>query len=165
MLASVVALISVIGVIDTIRSGKAAKTERKALMSNASAYYVEDYRADNRCDICFDSMGDERVCECSCGKVFHRSCAEPTGSCPYCGTEFDKFPVTSREPRAVTCFRCGKTVERNICECGTVIPYKDHTFSCHCGEVLSEDSIWCPNCGRTFERRTALADKTLFPKW
>lgn len=164
MLGSLILTISVIGIINMRRRDRRAKTEKETLLGQISAYHVEDYRADTRCDICFDSMEGEQVSECSCGKSFHRSCAEPTGCCPYCGNPFANFPVHGREPRSLTCFRCGRRVEQNICECGTVIPFRDGTFQCLCGETLTEETSWCPNCGRTFERRTALADKTLFPK-
>ena len=164
MLGALIITISIIGIVNICRKDKRVMVRKKALLDQASAYHIEDYRADRRCDICFDSMDGEVVSECSCGKSFHRSCAEPTGVCPYCKTPFANFPVSGREARTLTCFRCGKRVEQNICECGTVIPFRDGTFQCLCGEILTEESVWCPNCGRTFERRTALADKDLFPK-
>lgn len=157
-------MIATIHTMNTYRSNKASRERRHRLLDTRSAYHVEDYNADTRCDICFDSVEGETVCDCVCGKTFHRSCAEPTGSCPYCGNPFEKFPVAQRTARVLTCFRCGRTVERNICECGTVIPFKDGSFYCHCGEELNEESDWCPNCGRTFERHVAMADKALFPK-
>ena len=164
VLGCLILTISVISIVNIIHRDRRSRTEKMALLDRFSAYHVEDYHADTRCDICFDSMDGEEVSECSCGKCFHRSCAEPTNHCPYCGNPFERFPIKGRESRSMMCFRCGKRVEHNICECGTVIPFKDGMFQCLCGEMLSEESTWCPNCGRTFERRTALADKTLFPK-
>ena len=156
--------ISAIGTYRTLRQRRSEQAEKRRLLNEISAYHVEDYHADTRCAICFDNMDGEEVCDCSCGKSFHRSCAEPTANCPYCGNEFESFPIKSRESRRLTCFRCGKNMDGNVCECGTVIPFKDGTFHCRCGETLKEDSSWCPNCGATYERRRTLADKTLFPK-
>ena len=164
MLGGCILAVTAIGTIGTIRRDKRSKEMKHRLLDDRSAFHVEDYHADTRCDICFDDVKGEVVCDCTCGKTFHRTCAEPTGSCPYCGTVFDNFPIKERESRMLTCFRCGRAVEGNICECGTVIPFKDKTFRCPCGEELREESEWCPNFGRTFERRIALADKSLFPK-
>lgn len=47
--------------------------------------------AEMKCDICFDLIGNESVSKCPCGKIFHRSCAEPTGFCPYCNRKFSEF--------------------------------------------------------------------------
>lgn len=47
--------------------------------------------AELKCDICFDLIGDETLSKCPCGKIFHRSCAEPTGFCPYCNRVFSEF--------------------------------------------------------------------------
>ena len=81
--------------------------EEKAMREKDSAYTTADYRADLRCEICFDDIGDEPVSQCGkCGKTFHLSCAEPTGECPYCGTRFEDF-LPPRPPRHVTCPRCG----------------------------------------------------------
>lgn len=164
ILASCVLVISFIEVRSILKGWRAESAAKRALLDTNSAYHVEDYHADTRCDICFDSMDSEEICDCVCGKTFHRSCAEPTGSCPYCGNPFDRFPIKSRESRSLTCFRCGEKMDGNVCGCGTVIPYKDGTFSCPCGECLSETAIWCPNCGRTYERRRCLIDKGLCPK-
>lgn len=163
ILACCILAVSVCGIVILRRTVRHEREDRERLLGRPSSYHVEDYKADKRCDICFDSMAGEKVCDCACGKTFHRSCAEPTGSCPYCGLEFERFPVKEREAKVLRCFRCGSAVGQNVCECGTVIPYRDGSFSCPCGEVLNQEDGWCPNCGRRYERRTAVVDKTLLP--
>lgn len=164
ILACVVLMMAIVNVRIALIRWREDSERRRELLETDSAYHVEDYNADVRCDICFDSMDGEEVCDCSCGRTFHRTCAEPTGACPYCGKPFGSFPVKSRESRSLTCFRCGRKVERNICDCGTIIPFSDGTFYCQCGEPLNEKDTWCPNCGMTFERRRAFVDKSLIPK-
>ena len=134
----------------------------ESLTKTESAYTVEDYGADIRCDICFDDIGDERVSQCKCGKVFHLSCAEPTGECPYCGTPFSDFEEP-REPRHVTCPRCGERMTSNICSCGTVVPDADGTFECGCGERIGIGEHMCRKCGRMYEKRIVKVNKRFIP--
>lgn len=155
--------ISLIGLRLSLDMNEREARRKEEMLGRTSAYHVEDFHADVRCEICLDSMYDEPVSECVCGKVFHRSCAEPTGSCPYCGTAFERFAVQERRPRKLGCIRCGKDIGQNICECGTVIPFRDGTFYCTCGEVINEESEWCPNCGRTFERREIVVENRFLP--
>ena len=138
--------------------------EEKAMKEKDSAYTTADYRADLRCEICFDDIGDEPVSQCGkCGKTFHLSCAEPTGECPYCGTRFEDF-LPPRPPRHVTCPRCGNPMNGNICSCGTVIPDADGSFVCRCGERVSKGEGMCRRCGRTFRTVMSSVKKQYIPR-
>ena len=145
-----------------LRLNRRIEDEEAKMGSKRSAFSTEDYHADGACDICFDSIGDEPVSQCRCGKTFHLSCAEPTGECPYCGTPFSEF-IPPRPARHVTCPRCGNPVEGNICSCGTVIPDGDGTFLCGCGERLSVSESICHRCGRMYESRVVNVDKRFIP--
>ena len=138
------------------------KEEERKLNSKKSAYTTADYRADVRCDICFDDIGEEDVSQCRCGKVFHLSCAEPTGECPYCGAPFKDF-LPPRPARHITCPRCGNVMNGNICSCGTVLPDADGTFLCRCGERLSVNDEVCHRCGMMFESGIATVKKQFIP--
>ncbi len=136
--------------------------DERELYSKRSAYTVADYAADVRCDICFDDIGDEEVSQCRCGKVFHRTCAEPTGECPYCGTPYSGF-LPPRPARHITCPRCGNVMNGNICSCGTVLPDPDGTFLCRCGERVSVDEEMCHRCGMMFGSRVCTVKKQFIP--
>ena len=136
--------------------------EERELNSKKSAYTTADYHADVRCDICFDDIGEEEVSQCRCGKVFHLSCAEPTGECPYCGTPFRDF-LPPRPARHITCPRCGNMMNGNICSCGTVLPDADGTFICGCGERLSVNDEVCHRCGMMFASRISTVKKPFIP--
>ena len=127
-----------------------------------SEYNTGDYDADVRCDICFDDIGDETVSQCRCGKTFHLTCAEPTGQCPYCGTDFKDF-LPPRPARHITCPRCGNPMNGNICECGTILPDPDRTFVCRCGERLNVGDKICHRCGRQFDSRVTRVKKEFIP--
>lgn len=136
--------------------------DERDLYSRKSAYTTADYRADIRCDICFDDIGEEEVAQCKCGKVFHVTCAEPTGECPYCGTRYSDFQPP-RPARHITCPRCGNLMNGNICSCGTVLPDPDGTFLCRCGERLSVDEEVCHRCGMMYSSRIATVKKQFIP--
>ncbi len=138
------------------------RAEERDLYSRKSAYTVADYSADVRCDICFDDIGDEEVSQCRCGKVFHRTCAEPTGECPYCGAPYGDFDPP-RPARHITCPRCGNVMNGNICSCGTVLPDPDGTFLCRCGERLSVDDEMCHRCGMMYGSRICTVKKQFIP--
>lgn len=124
---------------------------KDSVRNNISSFTTADYAADVRCDICFDDIGDEMVSQCKCGKTFHLTCAEPTGSCPYCGTEFKDF-LPPRRARHITCPRCGEILNGNICSCGTIVPDADKTFECKCGERVHMNESMCRRCGLTFDK-------------
>ena len=85
-----------------------------------------------------------------------------SGECPYCGRPFDSFGI--RDPRSVTCPRCGAKVTSGICSCGTVMPDSRGRFPCICGEELRITADRCPNCGRTFEKVVCSAEKRFIPR-
>lgn len=162
VIAILILIAAAVSLFGLYRMKETMDSEDRKLDDMRSAYTTADYRADMRCDICFDDIGDEKVSECRCGKVYHLSCAEPTGSCPYCGTPFEEF-LPPREPRHITCPRCGNFMSGNICACGTVIPDSDGTFECACGErILASENI-CRRCGRMYGRQIANVKKHYIP--
>lgn len=145
-----------------LRMYRTITKEEGDLKGKRSAYNTGDYHADQKCEICFDEIGDEMVSQCKCGKTYHLSCAEPTGECPYCGTHFEDF-LPPREPRHVACPRCGNIVHGNICSCGTVIPDPDGTFVCRCGERIGKNEKMCRKCGRVFKTDIYAVKKEFIP--
>lgn len=144
------------------RRERAFEHELAERRRNGYSFTTADYGADMKCDICFDDIGSEQVSECTCGKVYHTSCAEPTGECPYCGAPYASFR-DPRPPRHVTCPRCGEVMGGNICSCGTVIPDSDGTFLCRCGDRASVDDAICRRCGRTFGSSVCAVRKEFIP--
>ena len=98
-----------------------------------------------KCDICFDDL-EGRIATCECGKRFHETCAQPTGSCPYCSTDYSEFTVS--ESNAI-CPRCGKEVFGSHCRCGAIIPSAGHLV-CICGTKLDQENPKCGKCNRTY---------------
>ena len=137
---------AVAALIHVVYVGRKIGRGKDAIRDKVSGYTTGDYDADVRCDICFDDIGDEMVSQCRCGMTFHLSCAEPTGQCPYCGTDFKDF-LPPRPARHITCPRCGNLMNRNICECGTILPDPDGTFECRCGERVKAGEAMCRKCG------------------
>ena len=162
VLVSCAVTMTILGAFAIIRSARNFSAEEEARFGRRSAFTTEDYHADMKCDICFDDIRDETVSQCRCGKTFHHSCAEPTGECPYCGSPFSSFEPP-REPRRITCPRCGGHMSGNICGCGTVIPDRDGTFLCRCGERLSSDEDMCRRCGRTYASTVYRVRKEFIP--
>ena len=97
------------------------------------------------CDICFDEL-DGRTATCKCGKIFHDSCASPTGMCPYCSAPYSEF--RTRESR-FRCPNCGRYPLTEHCKCGAILP-KDKYFFCRCGAVIDPDNPVCESCGKTY---------------
>lgn len=104
--------------------------------------------ADSQCSICFGELDEDEVHECVCAAVSHVSCAELTGSCPYCQRPYDPDGVRAR--KLLRCPSCGERMPGYSCDCGTVVPNHDGTFVCPCGEDLRTSSGSCPSCGRTY---------------
>lgn len=127
------------------------KERQNRLINRKSTYFLDMNTIDAKCSICFGEIGKEQVSACSCGEVFHTSCAQLTGDCPYCKRSV--FEMTVRESKRPRCPKCGRTLDGNICTCGTILPNKDGTFKCTCGEMLSVRDNSCPSCGTTFSSR------------
>lgn len=161
-IAGLSAAVCVLGTLRARRTAREAAERRRRLAEDTSTYCSEDYHADGDCGLCFDPIGGEEVAVCTCGKVYHRTCAEPTGGCPYCGAPFSEFGI--REPRSITCPRCGSVTTAGICDCGAVMPDSRGRFPCPCGEELRITADRCPSCGRTFEKKVVAADKRFIPR-
>ena len=140
---------------------KSAEELHDLLADRESTYCREDYHADGTCDMCFDLIGEEKVAVCTCGKTFHVSCAEPTGSCPYCGEDYANFHI--RDARRVTCPLCGREMVGDVCECGLVMPDSRGHFRCPCGNDLKITDTRCSVCGREFTREVRTVGKEFIP--
>ncbi|MCL2031904.1 MAG: hypothetical protein FWG96_01320 [Methanomassiliicoccaceae archaeon] len=114
-----------------------------------STIFLDETESDKKCEICYGKIDEDPIAKCSCGRVFHDACARPTGSCPYCGASYEKMEV--REPERFRCPRCGKFLKGNICSCGAVIPRKDETFVCRCGNTVDVNKPVCKKCGAVYE--------------
>lgn len=140
---------------------KSSDDQHRLLAERVSTYCREDYHADSTCDICFDSIGEEKVAVCTCGKTYHVSCAEPTGSCPYCGEDYANFHI--RDARRVTCPLCGREMVNDVCECGLVMPDSRGHFKCRCGNDLKITDTRCSVCGCEFTREIHTVGKEFIP--
>jgi hypothetical protein len=114
-----------------------------------STTFLDEGEDEKKCEICYGKIDNDPVAICSCGRIFHDACAKPTGSCPYCGTGYEGMIV--REPERTRCPVCGRFMKGNICSCGAVIPKKDNTFTCKCGNVVDADKPVCRKCGAIYE--------------
>ena len=160
--AALSAAVCILGMRAALKASRESAELRRTLAEKPSTYCEADYHADGECGLCFDPIGDEKVAVCGCGRTYHLSCAEPTGECPYCGRPFSTFGI--RDPRSVTCPRCGARMTSGICSCGTVMPDSRGRFPCLCGEELRITADRCPNCGRTFEKVVCSAEKRFIPR-
>ena len=114
--------------------------------------FLDEGEDEKKCDICYGKIDNDPIAKCSCGKIFHDACAKPTGSCPYCGAPYGSMEV--REPERTRCPVCGRFMKGNICSCGAVIPSKDDTFMCKCGNIVDADKPVCKKCGAVYETTT-----------
>lgn len=131
------------------RSEEDHRKERcRRLSSHESTHFLDAESYDTVCDICFGEYENGDVAVCSCGKRFHRECAELTEECPYCGSPLGTMKF--REIERPACPACGRPLKGNICECGTVCPDKDMTFVCECGERIAASDCRCPKCGSEY---------------
>lgn len=117
-----------------------------------STTFLDGGEDEMKCEICYGKIDSDPLAECTCGKIFHDACARPTGSCPYCGAAYEGMNV--REPERVRCPVCGRFMKGSICECGAVIPKKDETFVCKCGNVVDSQKPVCKKCGAVYESVT-----------
>ena len=129
-----------------LSDGPAGKSKKK------STIFLGEREDDEKCDICYGKIEDNPLAICSCGKKFHEACARPTGSCPYCGAKYDSMEI--REPERTLCPGCHKPVRGNMChDCKIMIPKKDHTFICKCGNTVDAGKPVCRKCGAIYELR------------
>lgn len=119
------------------------KTEKKP------TYFLDEGEDGKKCEICYGAINDDPVAKCKCGKIFHDACAKPTGACPYCKAEYSTMEV--RDPIRSRCPVCGRFMKGNVCECGAVLPRKDDTFLCTCGNRVDANRPVCKKCGAVYE--------------
>ncbi|MCL1979085.1 MAG: hypothetical protein FWG60_02875 [Methanomassiliicoccaceae archaeon] len=117
-----------------------------------STTFLDEKEDKRKCEICYGEIEEDRVAICSCGRIFHDACAEPTGSCPYCGAGYKEMNV--REPDRTRCPVCGRFLKGNMCSCGAVIPKNDDTFICKCGGEVDMNKPICGKCGAEYEFTT-----------
>lgn len=124
-----------------------------------STYFLDTARNERQCEICFGNVDDESVLECSCGRIFHISCAKLTRECPYCKTPYSEM----RDDTAAIakCPSCGKLIIDNVCTCGTVLPNRDDSFKCVCGSRISTSETECPSCGAEYRSEVGVPGKTV----
>ncbi len=134
-----------------IRTANKMKLRKKNFQnrSTKTTYFLDEGEDNKKCEICYGEINNEDVAVCKCGKIFHKACAEPTNTCPYCSTTFDQMDV--RQPERTRCPICGRYVKGNICECGAVLPRKDNTFLCSCGNRVDVNKPVCKKCGAVYE--------------
>lgn len=121
---------------------------QKIIEKNPS-HYVEKDKIDTRCEICFGDIGNEIIRACSCGKTFHVDCSNATGECPYCKAKNES--MTIRNAVKTVCPACGRIIENNICDCGLILPNRDGTYECRCGETMSVTDEKCHKCGSSLK--------------
>jgi len=126
-----------------LRSKLTGKSEKE------STTFLDEGEDEKQCEICYGRIDDDPIAICSCGKIFHDACAKPTGSCPYCGEKYENMEV--REPERKRCPVCGRFLKGSICSCGAVLPRKDGTFICKCGNVVDMNKPVCKKCGAVYE--------------
>jgi len=114
-----------------------------------STTFLDESEGEKKCEICYGVIDEDPIAKCTCGRIFHDACARPTGSCPYCAAPYEKMEV--REPERSRCPVCGRFLKGNICSCGAVIPRRDDTFLCKCGNRVDVDKPVCRKCGAVYE--------------
>jgi hypothetical protein len=124
----------------------------KGKSGEKSTTFLDEGEDEKKCEICYGKIDNDPIAICKCGKIFHDVCAKPTGSCPYCGAQYESMEI--RQPERNRCPVCGKFMKGNICSCGAVIPRKDNTFVCKCGNVVDADKPVCKKCGAVYETTT-----------
>lgn len=115
-----------------------------------ATYFLDDSDSEKKCAICFGKIGTNALSTCDCGKMFHDSCASPTGMCPYCGGPYSKMTVG--EPKRARCPVCGRFLNESICSCGAVFPRRDGTLICSCGGSVDCSRPLCGKCGALYEK-------------
>ncbi len=157
MLGLVAALVAVVTMVLIFRissiNSDFFKKDSDRKKSGKTTYFLDEGEDEKKCEICYGRIGEEHVAVCGCGRTFHEACAKPTGTCPYCGCGYNDMEV--RRPVRARCPVCGRFVSGSICECGAVLPRKDNTFLCSCGNRVDVGKPVCRKCGAVYENMTA----------
>lgn len=152
----IIVLIAVIAIVFYAQIRVTKKSDEDGALglggSRKTTYFLDEGEDEKKCDICYGRIENEDVAVCRCGRLFHRACAEPTEICPYCNTGFKDMEV--REPQRARCPVCGRFIKGSICECGAVLPRKDKTFLCSCGNRVDLGKPVCKKCGAVYENVT-----------
>jgi len=151
-----ITLVVIVTMIVTMTIGRKVESELESKIegesTKQSTYFLDEGEDEKICDICYGRIGEDAIAECVCGRTFHDVCAQPTGSCPYCGVKHDD--MTTREPIRTRCPACGRFMKAGICICGTFIPRKDGTFQCACGGRVDVTRPLCRKCGAIYQSVT-----------
>lgn len=145
MVAMVVSIV-ILSLLDSIRK----KALSKHHSSGGGTYFLDDSDSEKKCAICLGQIKTEAVAECSCGKLFHDSCADPTKICPYCGKSYTTMKI--REPNRVRCPVCGRFLSGGMCACGAIFAKRDDTIVCSCGNIVDCSRPLCGKCGALYEK-------------
>jgi len=152
-LAIIVALVILLAIVFVVQGYVEAKYDLRGKLkrksTKKSTTFLDEGEDEKKCEICYGKIEGDPIAKCSCGRIFHDACAKPTGSCPYCGAAYGAMEV--REPERTRCPVCGRFLKGNICSCGAVIPRKDGTFVCKCGNAVDADKPVCKKCGAVYE--------------
>ena len=124
-----------------------------------STYFLDSAKSKRQCEICFGNVDDESILECSCGRIFHVSCARLTKECPYCKSPYSD--MRDETAAIAKCPSCGKLVIDNVCACGTVLPNKDNSFKCVCGSQMTTSETECSACGAEYRSEVGVPRKTV----
>ena len=128
------------------------------------------------CQICMGKIKEgTEFCTCGTGKVFHTSCLERLGSCPYCKRTYaikglesttsrqviepiagapksEPSPSVEEEGRCPVCEGAVAKDAGYCSSCGAIFITKSGTFNCPaCGTQLDENERICPSCGEPFQ--------------
>lgn len=138
--------IILLSILNSIRK----KVSSKHYSSGGGTYFLDDSDSEKKCAICLGKIGTNAIAECSCGKLFHDSCAAPTKICPYCGKSY--VDMKTREPARARCPVCGRFLSDSICACGAIFPRRNGTIVCSCGNFVDCSRPLCGRCGALYEK-------------
>jgi hypothetical protein len=155
-LGMIIVLVILIAIVFVFQGYMEAKYDLRGKITGKSkkksTTFLDEKEDSKKCEICYGDIEADPVAMCTCGMIFHDACAKPTGSCPYCGAGYGDMTV--REPERTRCPVCGRFLKGNICSCGAVIPSKDGTFICKCGNEVKMAKPICKKCGASYETAT-----------
>lgn len=126
------------------------KAASKRPTGGIATYFLDDCDTEKKCAICLGKIGTAPVSRCKCGKIFHDSCASPTGKCPYCGGRYSDMKID--EPERARCPVCGRFLTGSVCSCGSVFPKRDGTILCSCGNRVDCSRPLCGRCGALYKK-------------